>query len=258
MFTLFVVILLGGFVAGEIPMTRQSLIIAAALGLAGAAAGRLRVPGAGLCALQDVPVAALAAWRRDSDRGPGALPCPGACCRWRARLPPPPPAAIGVYPHRGRAWLVAGTRHLYHGRDRGRSRRRTCSNQIMAAPLIRCDEVAWAFLGLSMASWNALISVGLAALWLLAARRRLTYFFGWEISAPEAPARQAAPPDDTQPARTRDARKVCRGSASIPGHALSVRAPPSAPWDQALSRCRSRRISDEVSQRPPPSFCTSL
>ena len=38
--------------------------------------------------------------------------------------------------------------------------------QIMSAPLVRCDEVAWEFLSLSMASWNALISLGLAALWL--------------------------------------------------------------------------------------------
>jgi disulfide bond formation protein DsbB len=45
--------------------------------------------------------------------------------------------------------------------------------QIMTAPLIRCDEVAWAFAGLSMASWNAILSVGLAAIWLLAFRSSL-------------------------------------------------------------------------------------
>jgi disulfide bond formation protein DsbB len=43
--------------------------------------------------------------------------------------------------------------------------------QILNAPLVRCDEVAWDFLGLSMASWNAVISVGLAALWLALAVR---------------------------------------------------------------------------------------
>ena len=43
--------------------------------------------------------------------------------------------------------------------------------EIMAAPLIRCDEVAWAFAGLSMASWNAILSFALAALWIAAARR---------------------------------------------------------------------------------------
>ena len=42
--------------------------------------------------------------------------------------------------------------------------------QIMTAPLVRCDEVAWQMLGLSMASWNALIALGLALVWLRAAR----------------------------------------------------------------------------------------
>jgi disulfide bond formation protein DsbB len=29
---------------------------------------------------------------------------------------------------------------------------------ILATPLIRCDQIAWSFLGLSLAAWNALIS----------------------------------------------------------------------------------------------------
>jgi disulfide bond formation protein DsbB len=44
-------------------------------------------------------------------------------------------------------------------------------DQIMNAPLVRCDEVAWSLMGLSMASWNALISVGLAIIWIVALRR---------------------------------------------------------------------------------------
>jgi disulfide bond formation protein DsbB len=44
--------------------------------------------------------------------------------------------------------------------------------QIMEAPLIRCDEVVWEMFGLSMASWNGVISLGLAGLWLLAAMRK--------------------------------------------------------------------------------------
>ena len=43
-------------------------------------------------------------------------------------------------------------------------------DQIMAAPLVRCDEVAWQMFGLSMASWNALASLGLVLIWLAAAR----------------------------------------------------------------------------------------
>jgi disulfide bond formation protein DsbB len=40
--------------------------------------------------------------------------------------------------------------------------------RILAAPVVRCDEIAWSFLGLSMAAWNGLASLGLAALWLRA------------------------------------------------------------------------------------------
>jgi disulfide bond formation protein DsbB len=43
-------------------------------------------------------------------------------------------------------------------------------DQIMAAPLVRCDEIAWQMLGLSMASWNAIGAFGLMLLWLWAAR----------------------------------------------------------------------------------------
>ena len=44
--------------------------------------------------------------------------------------------------------------------------------QIMNAPLVRCDDVAWSMLGLSMASWNAIASAVLCGLWLAAALRR--------------------------------------------------------------------------------------
>ena len=41
-------------------------------------------------------------------------------------------------------------------------------NQILAAPMVKCDEVAWQMLGLSMASWNALASFALIVVWLMA------------------------------------------------------------------------------------------
>ena len=44
-----------------------------------------------------------------------------------------------------------------------------------AAPVVMCDEVAWSLLGLSMASWNAILSGLLACLWIasgLRARRQ--------------------------------------------------------------------------------------
>ena len=45
-------------------------------------------------------------------------------------------------------------------------------DQILAAPLVRCDEIPWQMLGLSMAGWNAVLSFALAALWIAAALRR--------------------------------------------------------------------------------------
>ncbi|SNR43729.1 disulfide bond formation protein B [Paracoccus sediminis] len=43
--------------------------------------------------------------------------------------------------------------------------------RLQSAPVVRCDEVAWRFLGLSMAAWNAVLSAGLAVVWGIAAKR---------------------------------------------------------------------------------------
>ncbi len=45
--------------------------------------------------------------------------------------------------------------------------------QLMAAPVVRCDEIAWALFGVSMAGWNFLASVVFAAASLFAAARLL-------------------------------------------------------------------------------------
>jgi disulfide bond formation protein DsbB len=46
-------------------------------------------------------------------------------------------------------------------------------DQIMNTPLVRCDQVQFAFLGISMAGWNAILSLGGAAViaWLALKRR---------------------------------------------------------------------------------------
>ncbi|MDP6705550.1 MAG: disulfide bond formation protein B [Alphaproteobacteria bacterium] len=43
--------------------------------------------------------------------------------------------------------------------------------QILAAPLVRCDEVAWSLFGVSMAGYNVLASAALAAFSLAMAKR---------------------------------------------------------------------------------------
>jgi disulfide bond formation protein DsbB len=44
-------------------------------------------------------------------------------------------------------------------------------SQILAAPLVRCDDIAWQMAGISMAGWNAIASLILCALWLMALKR---------------------------------------------------------------------------------------
>ncbi|EAQ11257.1 MULTISPECIES: disulfide bond formation protein B [Maritimibacter] len=44
-------------------------------------------------------------------------------------------------------------------------------DQIMSAPLVRCDEIPWEMFGVTMANLNALISLALAVIWVIAARR---------------------------------------------------------------------------------------
>ena len=37
-------------------------------------------------------------------------------------------------------------------------------DSLLATPVIRCDQIAWSFAGLSMAGWNMLASMGITAL----------------------------------------------------------------------------------------------
>jgi disulfide bond formation protein DsbB len=46
--------------------------------------------------------------------------------------------------------------------------------QIMAAPLVRCTDIAWSFAGISMAGFNAIASAILAVVTLAGARRRIS------------------------------------------------------------------------------------
>jgi disulfide bond formation protein DsbB len=45
---------------------------------------------------------------------------------------------------------------------------------VFAAPMVRCDEIQWSFLGISMAGWNAILSLAsaLSILWLTLSRPR--------------------------------------------------------------------------------------
>lgn len=48
--------------------------------------------------------------------------------------------------------------------------------RLNAAPVVRCDEPAWVFLGISMAGWNAIFSALLSGVWV------------WSFARPALPA----------------------------------------------------------------------
>ena len=51
-------------------------------------------------------------------------------------------------------------------------------DQLLATPVVRCDDVPWSLFGLSMAGWNALLSLDIAGVALLA------FIFGGRVTRP--------------------------------------------------------------------------
>ena len=80
-------------------------------------------------------------------------------------------AAIGLF-HAGveQDWWD-GPSACSGGADLGAMSGADLLSTAVADTVVMCDEIAWQFAGLSMAGWNALLSLGLALLWLRAARR---------------------------------------------------------------------------------------
>jgi disulfide bond formation protein DsbB len=95
---------------------------------------------------------------------------PAALLAWLGALAAAATGAIGVY-HTGveQSWWTGPD--TCTSAPIGGVSAQDLLNQIMAAPLVRCDEVAWALFGVSMASWNAIVSFGLVAVWVMATRR---------------------------------------------------------------------------------------
>ncbi|MFV2054746.1 disulfide bond formation protein B [Aliiroseovarius sp. YM-037] len=83
-------------------------------------------------------------------------------------------SAIGVY-HTGveRDWWQGPTSCTGSGLDLSNLSGSDLLPSASSGPstLVMCDDVAWEFLTLSMASWNALWSAALVGLWLLAFAR---------------------------------------------------------------------------------------
>jgi disulfide bond formation protein DsbB len=111
-------------------------------------------------------------WQRDAHMAALALALlglfvPGRAVVWLAALAIAASGAIGVY-HAGVEL------HYFTGFTQctstvaGGGSTDDFLKAIMNAPMVRCDEIQWSFLGISMAGWNAILSLGsaLVILWL--------------------------------------------------------------------------------------------
>ncbi|WP_343115556.1 disulfide bond formation protein B [Ostreiculturibacter nitratireducens] len=90
---------------------------------------------------------------------------------WLGALAAAATGGLGIYHTGVERGFWPGPDTCTSGGDIGNLTAAQLLEQINQAPLIRCDEVAWEFLSLSMASWNAILSFALAAIWIMAARK---------------------------------------------------------------------------------------
>lgn len=149
---------------------RSGWVLLAVAGSAGLLAGALLFQALGYA---PCPLCLWQRWPHLAAIGIGALAIfvPARALLWLGAVAAATSGAIGAY-HSG------VERHWWEGPSSCTSSGVTgvsaddLLNQIMAAPLVRCDEVAWELLGLSMASWNVLASFALAAVWLYAASKK--------------------------------------------------------------------------------------
>lgn len=81
-------------------------------------------------------------------------------------------AGLGAY-HSGVEWgFFAGPSDCGGGSGAGAGNVGDFLNQLQTTRVVSCTEAAWRFLGLSLAGWNVLISLALAAFAAIAARRK--------------------------------------------------------------------------------------
>jgi len=78
-------------------------------------------------------------------------------------------AGIGVF-HAGVEWKWWEGPSSCTSGDIGGLSTQELMDQIMSAPLVRCDDIPWEMFGLSMAGWNAVLSGALVLVWVAAWR----------------------------------------------------------------------------------------
>ncbi|WP_207623779.1 disulfide bond formation protein B [Rhodobacter calidifons] len=152
-------------------MTRPTLILIATLGSAGLLGGAFAFQYIGglapcqLCLYQRWPHAAAIGI------GVLALVTGRRGLAWAGALAALATAGIGVF-HVGveQLWWE-GLATCTAGSISGISAADLLDPTKDVAAVVRCDEIAWTLLGISMAGWNVILSLGLAMIWVAAARK---------------------------------------------------------------------------------------
>ena len=151
-----------------------SLLVPAAL-LAGAF-GSEHLGGLNPCEMcwwQRWPHMAAVAFALVAIAAAGRLPDRGRSFVWLAALAILVSGAIGVYHAGVEAGIFEGITQCSAVDASGTAE--DVLNRIMNAPIIRCDQVQWSLFGISMAGWNAILSISsaLVILWLSLRRPRI-------------------------------------------------------------------------------------
>ncbi len=151
-------------------MTRNSLVFIAAAGSAALLAGAFVFQALGY-----LPCA-MCLWQRWPHLaavliGAVALAVPGRLLPWLGALAALTTGLLGVF-HSGveQHWWQGPTSCTGSGGGLGS----LAGGDLLATTgprLIMCDQISWQFLYLSMPTWNAVFSLALVVVWIMAARR---------------------------------------------------------------------------------------
>ncbi len=152
-------------------LTRRTLIAVATLGSAALLAGAFAFQYVG-----GMAPCQLCLWQRWPHAAAMLIGVLALALGWRAlalagAIAALTTAAIGVF-HVGveQKWWE-GLASCTAGSIKGISAADLLNPDVVVAAPVRCDAIAWQMLGVSMAGWNVILSVGLMLVWVMAARR---------------------------------------------------------------------------------------
>ena len=152
-------------------MTRRNLILLAALGSAALLAGAFLFQALGYAPCK---MCYWQRWPHGAAIGAGVLALATGWALWivAGALSAATTAVIGVFHAGVELKLWAGPSSCSGGANLGGLSGADLLSTEVNDKVVMCDEVSWAFAGISMAGWNAILSFILVGIWIAALRRR--------------------------------------------------------------------------------------